>query len=374
MASRPLDGIRVVTFAQLYQGPYATMLLADLGADVITVERPGTGDPARAQGALFTALNRGKRSVTLDLKQPADQEAARRLVRTADVLFEAYRPGTMARYGLGYAELSAGNPGLVYVSVSGFGQDGPYRDRAGHDLMYQAAAGLVAGLCDQRGTAFPPPDLEAGAIIGTLYAALGALTGLIGRTATGHGTHVDMSTHEALLAAQTLRFEPVLTASPAPAPGREPGYGLYRCADGLLIALGIGFEDHFWDLLCRATGLAGYERLDQAERLAESDLLVGELARVLATRTRADWQERFDRAGVPAGPVHRLGEALDDPHVTARDVVRTLSGPEPRRYVRQPLRLSAYPAHDPGPPPLLGQHTASILQELDAPAASRGGN
>ncbi|GAA1002334.1 CoA transferase [Acrocarpospora pleiomorpha] len=376
LGRRPLDGVRVVTFAQMYQGPYATMLLADLGADVIIVERPRTGDLARAQGAIFDALNRGKRSVTLDLKQPADQERARRLAGTADVLFEAYRPGTMARFGLGYAELSAVHPRLVYVSVSGFGQDGPYRDRAGHDLMYQAAAGLLSRLCDRPEAVLPAPDLEVGAIVGALYAALGALVGLVGRTATGHGTHVDLSTHEALVAIMAIHVEQVLNepgGSAAP-PGREPGYGVYRCADGLLIALGIGFEDHFWELLCQETGLAGHTRLRQRERLARGDALTGELARVLATRTRAEWQERFDRAGVPAGPVHRLDEALGDPHLAAREVIRPLAGPSPRRYVRQPLRLSAYPAPDPDPAPLLGEHTASILHELDAPSASRGGN
>ncbi|MEV8635626.1 CaiB/BaiF CoA-transferase family protein [Streptosporangium sp. NPDC051023] len=401
----PLDGIRVVTFAQLYQGPYATMLLADLGADVIVVERPGTGDPARGQGVMFDALNRGKRSMTLDLKQPADQETALRLVRTADVLFEAYRPGTMERFGLGYSRVSAVNPGLVYVSVSGFGQDGPYRDRPGHDLMFQAVAGLLGGLRDRPEAVLPPPDLETGGIVGALYAALGAMVGLVGRAATGRGTHVDLSTHEALMSILSLRFEPVLNGpdGSAAAPGREPGYGMYRCADGLLIALGIGFEDHFWAALCQATGLTAHARLSQAERLARGDALAGELAGALATRTRAEWQETFDRIGVPACPVHRLREALSDPHVAARRTIRPLSGQSspgrlspgqsspvqspsdqspsgqfppgqsparqpqpgrPRRYVRQPLRLSGYAAPDPIAAPLLGEHTASILREL----------
>ncbi|GAA5078408.1 crotonobetainyl-CoA:carnitine CoA-transferase CaiB-like acyl-CoA transferase [Thermocatellispora tengchongensis] len=364
-ATRPLDGVRVVTFAQLYQGPYATMVLADLGADVIVVERPGTGDPARAQGVMFQALNRGKRSVTLDLKQAEGRRRARELARTADVLFEAYRPGTMDRFGLGYRELSAINPRLVYVSVSGFGQDGPYRDRAGHDLMYQAAAGLLDALCDRPEAVQPPPDLEAGAIVGALYAALGALAGLTGRAATGHGTHVDVSTHEALLSVLSLRVEDVLNGPGESTAGHEPGYVLYRCADGNLIALGIGFEDHFWTLLCRATGLTGHMWLRRAERLARADGLAADLARVLATRPRAHWLETFDRAGVPAAPVHRLAEALRDPHVAARRTVRTLRGAG-RRYVRQPLRLSAYADPDPGPAPLLGEHTGSILRELEA--------
>ncbi|GAA4204135.1 CaiB/BaiF CoA transferase family protein [Microbispora amethystogenes] len=364
----PLAGTRVVTFAAIYQGPYATTLLADLGADVITVERPGTGDTARAQGGMFEALNRGKRSIVLDLKNPADQETARRLAGTADVLVEAFRPGAMERFGLGYPRLSAANPGLVHVSLSGFGQDGPYRDRAGHDLMYQAAAGLLGGLPDRPGAVHPPPELEAGAIVGALYAALGALAGLLGRAVTGRGTHVDLSTHEALLSVMSLRLDPVLNGpggDAAAAPGREPGYGLYRCADGRLIALGIGFEDHFWALLCRATGLTAFAGLGQAERLARGDFLAGLLSDALATRPYAEWQEEFDRIGVPAGPVHRLSEVPADPHVRAREVIRTLRGHSPRRYVRQPLRLSAYAEHDPGPAPRLGEHTASLLRELD---------
>ncbi|MBB4699662.1 CaiB/BaiF CoA transferase family protein [Sphaerisporangium siamense] len=367
-ASGPLGGVRIVTFAPLYQGPYATTLLADLGADVITVERPGTGDGARLQGVMFAALNRGKRSVALDLKRPEDQETARRLAGTADVLVEAFRPGTMERYGLGYPRLSAGHPGLVYVSLSGFGQDGPYRDRAGHDLMYQAAAGLLDGLVDRPGAVHPPPELEAGAIVGALYAALGALAGLVGRAATGRGTHVDMSTHEALLSVMSLRLEPVLNGSgtPAPAPGPEPGYGLYRCADRRLIALGIGFEDHFWALLCEATGLTAYAGLTQAERAARGDTLAGLLSEALSAHTYAHWQELFDRIGVPAGPVHRLREIPDDPHVRARQAIRALDGGDGRRYVRQPLRFSGYGAPDPAPAPGLGEHTASLLHELDA--------
>ncbi|MBB5626152.1 CaiB/BaiF CoA transferase family protein [Sphaerisporangium krabiense] len=366
--SGPLSGVRIVTFAPLYQGPYATTLLADLGADVVTVERPGTGDGARLQGVMFAALNRGKRSVALNLKAPEDQETARRLAGTADVLVEAFRPGTMERYGLGYPRLSAGHPGLVYVSLSGFGQDGPYRDRAGHDLMYQAAAGLLDGLVDRPGAVHPPPELEAGAIVGALYAALGALAGLVGRAATGRGTHVDLSTHEALLSVMSLRLEPVLNGSgaPAPEPGPEPGYGLYRCADRRLIALGIGFEDHFWALLCEATGLTAYAGLTQAERAAQGGTLAGLLSEALSTRTYAHWQELFDRIGVPAGPVHRLREIPDDPHVRARQAIRALNGGDGRRYVRQPLRFSGYGAPDPAPAPGLGEHTASLLRELDA--------
>ncbi|MBB4920838.1 crotonobetainyl-CoA:carnitine CoA-transferase CaiB-like acyl-CoA transferase [Streptosporangium saharense] len=368
----PLDGTRIVTFAPLYQGPYATMLLADLGADVIVVERPGTGDPARAQGAMFDALNRGKRSVTLDLKRPEDQEAALRLAGTADVLFEAYRPGTMERFGLGYPRLSAFNPGLVYVSISGFGQAGPYRDRPGHDLMFQAVAGLLDGLCDRPETVIPPPDLEAGAVVGALYAALGALAGLLGRATTGRGTHVDMSTHEALLAILTLRLEPVLNGGPVETPGREPGYGIYRCADGLPLALGIGFEDHFWTTLCRATGLTGHAELRQAERLARSEELVADLAAALATRPRAHWQETFDRVGVPASPVHRLREALADPQVVARGTVGDLADGG-GHYVRQPLRLSGYDTPAPAPAPHLGAHNALLSAQAPTPASASAG-
>ncbi|WP_405152006.1 CoA transferase [Sphaerisporangium sp. NBC_01403] len=374
---RPLDGVRVVTFAQNFQGPYATMVLADLGADVIVVERPATGDPARSQPGMFAALNRGKRSVTLDLKSPEDQETAFRLACTADVLFESYRPGTMARFGLGYPRLSAAHPGLVYVSVSGFGQDGPYRDRPGHELMYQATAGALDALCDRPEPAIPPPPgPETGAMAGALYAALGALVGLVGRGATGRGTYVDLSTHEALMSLLALRFERELNAPAAATAthGREPGYGLYRCADGLLICLGIGFEDHFWSRLCEVTGLAEYASLSRRERWPRAGELTGELARVLASRTRAGWQETFDRAGIPASPVHRLGEALRDPHALSREVVGSLSGRARQRYVRQPLRLSAYATPAPTPAPLLGEHTASVLRELGASAVPYGGN
>ncbi|WP_433227202.1 CaiB/BaiF CoA transferase family protein [Microtetraspora malaysiensis] len=365
----PLDGVRVVTFAPLYQGPHATTLLAELGADVVTVERPGTGDGARVQGHMFGALNRGKRSITLDLKDPEDRERARRLAGTADILVEAFRPGTMDRYGLGYPRLSAASPGLVYVSLSGFGQDGPYRDRAGHDLMYQAAAGLLDALADRPGAVHPPPDLEAGAIVGALYTVIGALAGLVGRSALGRGTHIDLSTHEALLSVIPLRLDPVLNGGGVPRrDGHDPGYGLYRCADGRLIALGIGFEDHFWTALCGVTGLAEYATLPQADRVAACDEIVARLSEALATRPYPEWQAEFDRIGVPAGPVNRLTDIPADPHVRAREVIRATRGHPARQYVRQPLRLSGYPEPEPGPPPELGEHTASLLRELDDPS------
>lgn len=365
----PLRGVRVVNFAPLYQGPYASMVLADLGADVIVVERPD-GDQARRLGHMFDALNRGKRSITLDLKDPTGRDTARRLAATADVLFEAFRPGTMDRFGLGYEQLAAGHPGLVYVSISGFGQDGPYRDRAGHDLMYQAVSGMLASAYDRSDPVVPPPDLEAGAIVGALYAALGALAGLAGRTITGHGTYLDLSTHEALMSALTLRFEPVLNSDdPVRPAGPEPGYAMYRCADGKLIALGIGYEDHFWRALCVVTGLTRSAQLTQAQRLAQAEVLSHDLADALSRRDRASWQDLFDRAGVPAAPVHRLPDALSDPHVRARQSAAVLAG-SAHRYVRSPLRLAGYPVHDPAPAPRVGEHTAALLHEL----AHRGGD
>ncbi|QJY44496.1 CaiB/BaiF CoA transferase family protein [Pseudonocardia broussonetiae] len=351
---RPLDGYRVVSLAEQYPGPFATMVLGDLGADVVQVERPQGGDPSRAFPGHHAALNRGKRSVALDLKTPSGLAACRALVARADVLVEGFRPGVLDRLGLSPADLTRDHPGLVVVSVSGFGQDGPYRDRPAHDLSFQA----VAGLLDAEAPVVPQvalADVAAG-----LFAAIAALTGLAGRATGGRGGHYDVGMFDALVSFVVTRLVPVANGMPADALGQDPGYGLFATADGRWISLSIVFEDHFWRALCAVSGLDALAGLTAPERAARRDGVRAELARRIAAEPLAHWERVLPAAGVAYGAVQDLAGLVEDPHLRGRGLLQTVEG---RRHLRQPLVVDGTA---PGPRsgvPGLGAHTGEVLRE-----------
>jgi crotonobetainyl-CoA:carnitine CoA-transferase CaiB-like acyl-CoA transferase len=349
---RPLEGYRVVSLAEQYPGPFATVLLADLGADVVQVERPDGGDPARVFPGHFAAVGRGKRSVALDLKTPAGRAACRALVDRADVLLEGFRPGVLARLGLDPAELTAAHPELVVVSISGFGQDGPHRDRPAHDLSFQALAGLLdAGAPEVPGVALA--DVVSG-----LVAALAALAGLAGRATGGRGGHHDVAMLDALLAVAAPRLQPALDGTPPDTLGEDPGYGLFATADGRWLSLSIAFEDHFWRALCAALDLPELAGVTGPDRVARRHELRGRVAGRIAEHDLAHWEDAL--GGVPAAPVRTPAEVLDDPHVAARGLLSRVDG---RTFVRQPVTVDG---HGPGPVrgvPGLGEHTAEVLRE-----------
>jgi crotonobetainyl-CoA:carnitine CoA-transferase CaiB-like acyl-CoA transferase len=233
--SSPLSGVRVLSLAEQYPGPYATLLLADLGADVVLVERPGGGDPSRKFPHFFVAINRKKRSVALDLKQPEGRAELTKLVRNADVFFEGYRPGVIDRLGFGHDDVLRLNPEIVYVSISGFGQSGPYRDRPAHDLSYQAVAGLLHTQAE-LGELAEPPSLPIGDLTSGTFAALAALVGLVARGRSGRGTFADVSVVDTLLSWMTTQVVPVLNRTGVPGIPREPGYRTYLTADRGVVA------------------------------------------------------------------------------------------------------------------------------------------
>jgi crotonobetainyl-CoA:carnitine CoA-transferase CaiB-like acyl-CoA transferase len=360
--SLSLDGVRIVSLAEQYPGPYATLLLADLGADVILVERPGGGDPARQFPAFHAALNRNKRSVALDLKTAAGQQALRDLVGDADVLMEGFRPGTMERLGFGYDAMAALNPRLVYVSISGFGQTGPYRDRPAHDISYQAVAGFLFRQAETGATA-NPGDVAVGDLSSGMFAALGTLAALFERTRTGRGKHVDVSMTDGLVSWMSVMIGPVLNGEPVADIGAEPAYGLFRCADGKLLSLSIAHEDWFWRPLCTLIGMDDAAALTRRDRVAQTEALTQRIAGIMATRDRDAWGAGLDAAGIPWGPVNTLAEAASDPHFRARGMFHDVAagGGAPRWHVAQPLVLSG---ERPGPrrdAPRLGEHTEEIL-------------
>lgn len=368
----PLAGVRVISLAQQYPGPFATMVLADLGADVVLVERPGTGDPARAFPGFFGALARGKRSVALDLKCDAGRAAMRRLIAGAGVLLEGFRPGTMTRLGLGPEVLLHDQPGLVYVSISGFGQTGPHRARPGHDLTYQAEAGM---LYEHLPPSPPPraPALALGDLSAGMFAVQAVLLGLVGQSRTGRGGYYDISMADCLTTLLAAHAGPVLNASGPPGFPYEPGYGVFVTSDGEYLALGIAHEDPFWRALCDVTGLEADRDLDASARRAEHERLAGLLSAAIARRSAAEWEKILSAADVPYGRVRSLADLPGTAQSKARGLFTSPDGPTGAVNVRQPLVIDGTA---PGPArgaPALGEHTVQVLHEAGLAADAIAG-
>lgn len=367
-----LDGFRIVCLAEQYPGPYATLLLADLGADVILVERPGSGDPARQFPGFYAALSRNKRSVAIDLKTEDGKQQLRDLVASADVLMEGFRPGTMERLGFGYAAMETLNPKLVYVSISGFGQSGPYRDRPAHDLSYQAIAGFLFRQAE-TGSLEAPSEIAVGDLSSGMFAAIGTLAALLERSRTGRGRYVDVSMTDGLLSWMTVFLGPVLNGQAIADIGAEPAYRLFRCAGDKLLSLSIAHEDWFWKPFCTLLKMDDVADLRREQRVARQAELSSRIAAILAQDTREAWGAAFDAAGIPWGPVNSIEEAAADPHFRERGMFsRVADGDGTMRWhVAQPLLFSG---DRPGPRrgvPQLGEHTGEVLAEL-APAAAPG--
>jgi crotonobetainyl-CoA:carnitine CoA-transferase CaiB-like acyl-CoA transferase len=365
----PLAGVRLLSLAEQYPGPYATMALADLGADVINVERPAGGDPTRAFPGFWESLARGKRSVALDLKTAGGRAAFGTMVAGADVVLEGYRPGVVGRLGVDYETLRQVNDRLVYVSVSGFGQDGPYRDRPGHDLCYQALAGTLygqlAGDGQLAGGGAPRPStLELGDLTAGLLTVQAVLLGLVRRDRDGHGSYLDVSVFDGLVSLLSAHLGPVLNDTGTPGFPHEPGYAVYRTSDGALLALGVAHEDQFWRRLCALAGLESEQDLSSAQRLADRARLGGLLATRIATRTFAQWERLLTEADVPHSAVHDLAGVAVDPHTASRGLLVQTGPPgDRRRFVRQPLVVDGVGWGPQSGAPALGQHTTEVLGE-----------
>jgi formyl-CoA transferase len=378
-----LDGVRVVDLTQVMAGPFCTMQLGDLGADVIKVEPPNGGDLSRSMGgdelrmpgadnAPFFALNRNKRSIVLDLKQASDRTNFLALVRTADVLVESFRPGVTQRLGVDYDTCAAINPRLIYASISGFGQTGPYADRPGFDLIAQGMSGVMSVTGEPDGTpvkcGVPIADLSAG-----LIAANGVLAALIAREKTGRGQRVETSLFESALAMSAWEATEYWATGAAPramgsAHRLSAPYQAFRTSDGYITLAALTTLQ--WQQLCTTLGLTTLATDPRfgtnAARMANRLELVREIEAALAARTTADWVERMLAAGVPAGPILNYSQVLDDPHTQARhmieDVEHTVAGRV--HTLGFPLKMSDTPPRVRRAPPLLGEHSAEILREL----------
>ena len=375
---KPLAGLRVLDFSRVLAGPFATQILAELGAEVTKIERPRTGDESRGfepqlphgESAYFFALNRGKRSVTLNLKSPRGRDIARSLVARTDVVLENFLPGEMARHGLDYASVSPSNPRLIYVSNTGFGQTGPYRDRNGYDTVFQALSGVMAltGYPDAppAKVGLPFADLTSG-----LWIAIAILTGLAGRAGTGRGAYVDlamMDVQTSLLSIAAARLF-ALDEDPQRAGtehhGRVPS-AAFACRDGEW--LHISGSDQHWDAACDVLELhdlaADAGLAANAGRVAQRDRVMAAMRAAVAARDRAPLAEALRSRGVPAGEVNTVRDILNDPHIRDRGVVGSFDHPTEGRFpaLRNPLRFEGFDNPVTGTPPLLGADTDAVLQ------------
>jgi crotonobetainyl-CoA:carnitine CoA-transferase CaiB-like acyl-CoA transferase len=377
LAVAPLAGIEVVEFASYVTGPYAAALLADMGASVTKVEEPTQGDPFRGWGRggyspTFRSVNRGKRSIGLDLRAPEGRDVALQLIDGADVLIENLRPGALDRLGLGEATVRARNPALVYCSISGFGSRGPYRERPGYDTVGQAMSGLLGLLTDLEDP--QPMGTSLSDHLTGIYAAFGVVAALAGRGQTGRvGGHVETSLLQAttsFIAENAARYFDEDEIPTRATRARIAQAYAFTAGDGLPFAVHLSSPPKFWEGLTEAVGrkdLRGDPRfVDRAARVAHYDDLRAILLETFATGTRADWLERLEANDVPAGPINRLDEVFADPGVEALDLVHEVVHPTAgsMRLLGSPVSVDGVDDAVVGPPPLLGEHTVAILREL----------
>lgn len=372
-AHPPLHGIRVLDLTRLLPGPYAGEMLAELGADVIKVEEPGQGDGGRAappffagRAAGFEAINGGKRSIVLNLKHPSGRAALLRLVDSADILLEGFRPGTLARLDLAHATLLARNPRLIICAITGYGQAGPYHQRAGHDLNYMGYAGLLAQLARPGAPPHAPGPQLADVAGGAMMAVIGILAALVARGASGQGQVVDVAMLDGCmaLAPRDMAFVARGVGETNPGAGRLSGalpcYHTYEAADGRYVTLA-ALEAKFWLEFCRRVGRPDLEARHAPRDDDERAATIAELAALFRTKTRDEWVALLAATDSCVGPVNSLAEAQADPQVRARAVVTDLAHGSPR--VRSVPLLSATPPRTLGRAPDLGEHTIAVLAE-----------
>ena len=394
----PLAHIRVLDLSRVLAAPWTGQNLADLGAEVIKVERPGKGDDSRAFGppwlkdgagndtaesAYFASANRGKKSITLDISKPEGQKIVRDLAARSDVLLENYKYGDLARYGLGYDRLQAINPRLIYCSVTGFGHTGPYRERPGYDFMIQGMGGLMSVTGEREGLPGAGPQRVGVPIVDLMtgmYATIAVCAAIAHRAETGTGQHLDLAlfdTQAAFLANQAMNY-----LATGEVPGRlgnaHPNivpYQTFRTADGdIILACG---NDNLFGKFCEVAGCQALVRDERfatnARRVENREAITELLAEVFAQRTTHEWVEMLEAAGVPNGPINNIRQVFEEPQAIARglrfDLPHPTAGSVP--LVASPMRFSATPIEQRLPPPTLGQHTDEILRDvlgLDAAA------
>jgi alpha-methylacyl-CoA racemase len=368
--SSALKDLKVLDLTMNLPGPYMTWLLSGLGAEVIKIENPVGGDYARvlggteagSQNPFFEAVNRNKRSVTLNLKNPEGRRLFLSLLNEHDILVEGFRPGTMERLGLGFENTQKAQPRLIHVSISGYGQDGPYRLRAGHDLNYLSLAGVIGMTGTRDGQVAIPGVQIADLAAGSLMALSGLLAAVIQRHTTGQGQYVDISMFHGSLSLATMVFAGIQAGLEEPEPGkmllngRFPCYGLYRTLDGRHMSLGC-IESKFWQNFCTAVG-----RPDLAGHQFGAPDIVKEVENIFATKTQEQWIQLMKDHDACCEPVLSINDAVESDLAKARKMLN--SGPSGNQYLASPFRLSESTIVNDVSAPALGQHTREILSRL----------
>ncbi len=378
---KPLEGLTILDLSRVLACPFASMILAELGARVVKVEQPGTGDETRAfeprlaaDSAYYFACNRSKESITVNLRSAEGRKLIRDLAARADVLVENFPAGTLAKYGLDFASLQSVHPGLVYVSCTGFGQSGPYAGKKGYDTVFQAMGGIMS-LTGERGGGPVKPGLPVADLTSGLWVAIAILAALQGRGRTGKGCHVDFSMLDGQVSLLTIAAARLFALNEIPArlgtehPGRVPS-ATFRCRDGKFAH--ITASDQHWAPLCKALGLEQTKMgtdplfLSNAGRVERRE----EIMEVLSTRIleldRGELLEKLDRADVPVGPVNDVAEILADPHVRARGLVSSFDYPGVGEFkaLGLPYKFLGWDNPAVGRPPALGEHTDEVLAGL----------
>lgn len=377
---QPLAGIKILDLSRALAGPYCTMMLADMGAEVIKVESPGTGDDSRGWGppfiegesAYFMSINRNKKSITLNMKHGKAKEVINKLIMQSDVVVENFRPGAMERLGLGYEKVKEMNPRIIYCSISGFGQDGPYRELPGFDQVLQGMGGLMS-ITGEPGR----PPVKVGVAIadisGGMFAAYGIVVALYNREKTGKGQMIDISLLDSQVAWLTYRAgsyfasgeipEPVGSGHPVIVP-----YQAFKAKD-CFINIAVG-NDQLWQKFCDAVGLEKTKDdprfATNAKRVENREAVVKIISDLIATKTGEEWLKIITDAGVPCGPIYTLDKIFADPQVLHREMMVELKHPKAGKIkvTGNPVKLSDTPGEIKTSPPTLGQHTEEILTQL----------
>jgi crotonobetainyl-CoA:carnitine CoA-transferase CaiB-like acyl-CoA transferase len=383
MSAKPLQGVKVLDFTQLLPGPMCTQHLADMGADVLKLEPPGTGDAGRGPAGtgishFFQMVNRNKRSLAINLRAPQSRDIVMRLVERSDILVEGFRPDVMARLGLGYDEVRAVNPKIVYCAITGYGHDGPFVQLGGHDINYQSYAGILEQSAAPEGKPhpgnFPIADLAGGA----LSAAMSILAALFDAQRSSKGRFLDVSMTDCALALNSGPLAALNTYGRTIPPGNDvltgglPCYGTYATADGRHLAVG-ALEPKFWQAFCSAIGLPelaakGWSKGKDGAAVRE------QIEALLNTRTLAEWTEVFSTVDACVSPVLRIDEVLQHPLPRARGMIVDAPAPDGKSYpyLAFPVKMSDYQFSVDRPAPALGQHNAEVLAELGCPDAEIG--
>lgn len=373
----PLTGLKMLDLSRLLPGPYCSLLLADLGMEVLKVEDPDQGDYMRLMGpirkrdgAYFLALNRNKKSMTLNLKLEEGKTIFYKLIESYDIVLEGFRPGVMDRLGIGYGELEKRNPGVILCSLSGYGQDGPYRDRSGHDVNYIGLGGILE-LTGTKETGPLIPGVQIADIgAGAMMAAIAILSAVIHRKKTGRGQHLDIAMHDGVLSWLSIHAGKYLADGELPLrgemhlSGRYACYQVYPTKDGRYMSLG-ALEPKFWKNFCEAVGkedLIPKQFIEGEERIQ----IIEEMRRLFRTRTQKEWTDFFEKVDACCEPVLTLDEVFQHPQVLHRKMLIEYEHPvEGRvRQVGHPVKSSLFPFATPSPSPQRGEHTLEVLREI----------